>query len=41
MCALLRTGGAALRTGTRTRVHPAVQAVPGCRVPARPALAAA
>lgn len=38
MCALL---GAHRTPAARTRVHPVVHAVPGCRIPARPALAAA
>jgi uncharacterized protein with PQ loop repeat len=41
MCALLRTGGTPRPAGERTRVRPLVQTIPGCRVPARPALAAA
>jgi uncharacterized protein with PQ loop repeat len=41
MCALLRTRRGTRPAGARTRVRPALTAVPGCRVPVRPALAAA
>jgi len=41
MCALLRARTAALAAPARTRTRPVVQAIPGCRVPARSALAAA
>ncbi len=41
MCALLRARQSSRTTGARTRVLPTVQAIPGCRVPARPALVAA
>jgi uncharacterized protein with PQ loop repeat len=41
MCALLRARAASQPAGARTRVRPPMQAIPGCRLPARPALAAA
>jgi uncharacterized protein with PQ loop repeat len=41
MCALLRARTSGQRAGARIPVRPVVQAIPGCRLPARPALAAA
>jgi uncharacterized protein with PQ loop repeat len=41
MCALLRAGAPVRPAAAPTRVRPVAQAIPGCRVPARPALAAA
>jgi uncharacterized protein with PQ loop repeat len=41
MCILLRVHRSSRSAGARTRVHPAVAAIPGCRVAVRPALAAA